>query len=345
MKVIMLTSFGGPSCLQVQTLPDPVAGPGQVLVRVHAAGLNFAEIMARQGLYDGCPKPPVVLGYECAGVVEAVGPDVTSIAVGTRVMAMKNFGCWTDLLQTDADAVWPIPDSMSFEIAAAIPVTYITAYICLFDMGNLRPNQSLLVHMAAGGVGIAATQLARTVPNVRIFGTASAAKHQVVKENGVDVPIDYRTTDYAPIVQQETNNKGVDLILDPLGSEHFMKGYNLLAPLGRQISYGGSTFLNGQSRSLLHVASEWWKWKSIHPMRLMKDNRMVGGFFAGALASEKTILKRTVDAIIALYHEGKVKPVIDSVHQYENVNDAIDRIITRQNVGKVILTPNPPANK
>lgn len=204
------------------------------------------------------------------GVVEEVGEGVTNVSKGTRVVIINSFGCWTDQIVVDSDQAFPIPDNMTFEQAAAIPVTYLTAYIMLFNMGNLRPNQTVLVHMAAGGVGIAATQLSKTVQNVRIIGTASASKHDAIRKNGVTDAIDYRTTDYVAAVKAATGDKGVDLILDPLGGPDFMKNYNLLAPLGRHISFGGANFLSGQSRNLFKVASEWWQWKSVHPTQLMK---------------------------------------------------------------------------
>src|SRR6185369_6233152 len=148
-----------------------------VRIRVHAAGLNFAEVMARQGLYPDAPKPPCVVGYEVAGVVDALGPGVDGPAVGARVLALVRFGGHAELVCAPVRQVVELPGALGFEEAAAIPVNYLTAYHMLFRVANVRPGQRVLVHMAAGGVGLAVLQLCRTVGGVETFGTASAAKH------------------------------------------------------------------------------------------------------------------------------------------------------------------------
>ncbi len=188
MRAIWITKAGGPEVLEVREAADPAPGPGQVRVRVKAAGLNFAEVMARQGLYPDAPKTPFVAGYEAAGVIDAVGTGVTDLKVGERVMAMSRFGAHADTLVTSAQLVVTIPDAMTFEEAAAVPVNYITAYHMLFRVANLRAKSKVLVHMAAGGVGIAALQLCRTVPGVTTFGTASASKHEAIRAQGATTP-------------------------------------------------------------------------------------------------------------------------------------------------------------
>ncbi|MBS1108209.1 MAG: Alcohol dehydrogenase zinc-binding domain protein, partial [Anaeromyxobacteraceae bacterium] len=193
MRAVFVTRSGGPEVLEVREVPDPVPGPGEVRIAVRVAGLNFADVMARMGLYPDAPKLPAVVGYEVAGTVDAVGAGVTSPVPGDRVLALVRFGGQAEMVVLPAAHAMPMPEGMTFEQGAALPVNYLTAYHALFRVGHLVRGQSVLVHMAAGGVGIAALQLCRTVPGVTVLGTASAAKHAVIREEGCHHPIDYRT--------------------------------------------------------------------------------------------------------------------------------------------------------
>src|ERR1700685_2203678 len=215
MRAVWITRAAGPEALEVRETADPEPGPGQVRIRVRAAGLNFAEVMAAQGLYPDAPKPPCVVGYEVAGVIDAVGDGTQGHAAGQRVLALTHFGGHADVVCVPTEQVLPMPDAMSFEEAAAIPVNYLTAYHMLFRVANVRPTERGLVHMAAGGVGTAVLQLCRTVDDLEVFGTASAAKHDVLKAEGCAHPIDYHATDYAAEVARLTGGEGVDIVLDP----------------------------------------------------------------------------------------------------------------------------------
>ncbi|XP_068605837.1 synaptic vesicle membrane protein VAT-1 homolog, partial [Brachionichthys hirsutus] len=247
-RALVLTGYGGYDKVKLQVKKGkPALKAGELLVRVKACGLNFADLMARQGLYDRLPSPPVTPGMECSGVVEAVGEEVTDRKVGDKVMVLNRFGLWQEVAVAPASHTFLIPEGMSFEQAAAIPVNYITAFMMLFDFGNLRPNQSVLIHAAAGGVGIAATQLCKTVKDVTVFGTASASKHETISEGGVTHPIDYRTKDYVEEVRK-ISPKGLDVILDPLGGSDTHKAYNLLKPMGKLITYGAANMLAGQKK-------------------------------------------------------------------------------------------------
>jgi NADPH:quinone reductase-like Zn-dependent oxidoreductase len=191
-RAVVLTGRGGPEVLQVQERPDPPVGPGQVRIAVRASGINFAETMARVGLYPDAPPTPCVLGYEVAGVVEAVGDGVEGHALGDRVMAVTRFGGQAELVTVPAEQALPLPERLGFEQGAAFPVNYGTAYAALMIMGSLREGDRVLIHAAAGGVGIAATQIARNV-GAEVFGTASASKHEAIRAQGVAHAIDYRT--------------------------------------------------------------------------------------------------------------------------------------------------------
>uniref|UniRef100_A0A3Q1EEF1 Vesicle amine transport 1 n=1 Tax=Acanthochromis polyacanthus TaxID=80966 RepID=A0A3Q1EEF1_9TELE len=340
-RALVLTGYGGYDKVKLQVKKGkPALKAGEVLVRVKACGLNFADLMARQGLYDRLPSPPVTPGMECSGVVEAVGEEVTDRKVGDRVMVLNRFGLWQEVAAVPASHTFLIPEGMSFEEAAALPVNYITAYMMLFDFGNLRPNQSVLVHAAAGGVGIAATQLCKTVKDVTVFGTASASKHETISQGGVTHAIDYRTKDYVEEVRK-ISPKGLDIILDPLGGSDTHKAYNLLKPMGKLITYGAANMLAGQKKNLIAVAKNWYHQFSIHTLSLIQGNKSVCGFHLGYLDGETELISQVMSTVLDLYKQGKIKPRIDSTWHLEQVGDAMRKMQERNNIGKVILTTEP----
>ncbi|XP_057716786.1 synaptic vesicle membrane protein VAT-1 homolog [Corythoichthys intestinalis] len=340
-RALVLTGYGGYDKVKVQVKKGkPALKAAEVLVRVKACGLNFADLMARQGLYDRLPSPPVSPGMECSGLVEAVGEEVTDRKVGDKVMVLSRFGLWQEVVAVPANHTILMPEGMSFEEAAAIPVNYITAYMMLFDFGHLRPNQSVLIHSAAGGVGTAATQLCKTVKDVTVFGTASASKHEAIGQAGVTHPIDYRTKDYVEEVRK-ISPKGLDIVLDPLGGSDTHKAYNLLKPMGKLITYGAANMLAGQKKNLLAVAKNWYHQFSIHALSLIQSNKSVCGFHLGYLDGETELIHEAMDAILELYKQGKIKPRIDSTWHLEQVGDAMRKMQERNNIGKVILTTDP----
>lgn len=341
-RCLVLSGHGGYDKVKLQTrkgVPGPLRA-GEVLVRVRACGLNFADLMGRQGLYDRLPSPPTTLGMECSGTVEQLGEGVTDRQVGDKVMVLNRSGLWQELVTVQANHTYIMPEGMSFEEAAAFLVTYITAYMIIFDCGNLRPNQNILVHMAAGGVGTAAVQLCKTVDNVTIFGTASTAKHEFLKESGVAHPIDYRTADYVEEVRK-ISPKGVDIVLDPLGGSDTCKAFNLLKPMGKLVIYGSANLLTGQKKNLMALAKTWWNQFSINAMQLLHSNKSVSGFHIGYLDEEVELISGVVTKLVELYKQGKIKPKVDSVWHFEQVGDAMRQMQEKKNVGKVILTTEP----
>lgn len=342
LRCLVLTGFGGYDKVKLQSRPaaPPAPGPGQLTLRVRASGLNFADIMARQGTYDRTPPLPYTPGMEGAGVVVAVGEGVDDRKVGDRVMVLSRSGMWQEEVTVPSAHTFPMPESMTFEEAAALLVNYITAYMVLFDFGNLRPGHSVLVHMAAGGVGIAALQLCRTVENVTVFGTASASKHEILKENGITHPIDYHTTDYVDEIKK-ISPKGVDIVMDPLGGSDTAKGYNLLKPMGKLITYGMANVVTGPKRSLMTLARTWWNQFSVTALQLLPANRAVAGYHLGYLVDEVEMVRGVVARLLALYNQGHIKPRIDSVWPFEKVGDAMRQMQEKKNVGKVVLVPGP----
>jgi NADPH:quinone reductase-like Zn-dependent oxidoreductase len=339
MRAIWITKTGGPEVLDVREAPDPEPGPGEVRIRVRAAGLNFAEVMARQGLYPDAPKTPCVMGYEVAGVVDGLGDGVATPAVGQRVLALTRFGGHADVVCVPASQVVEAPDDMTFEEAAALPVTYLTAYHMLFRVANVRPHERVLVHMAAGGVGLAVLQLCRTVEGVTTFGTASAAKHDVLTAEGCTHPIDYRSVDYAERVRWLTDGGGVDIVLDPLGGRDWKTGLSLLRPAGRLVAYGFANAASGERRSWGTLARQFVGIPVFTPLGLMDHNRTVSGVNLGHLWDQVALLREELVALTQLWRDGAIKPRIDSVFPFAEAARAHRRITERHNVGKVILVP------
>ncbi|RPH69195.1 MAG: alcohol dehydrogenase [Myxococcaceae bacterium] len=337
MRALTITRYGPPEVLAIRESRDPVPGPGQVCIRVARAGLNFADVSARVGLYPDAPKPPVVMGYEVSGTVAALGEGVSSPPVGTRVLAMTRFGGQATHALADARYVLPLPDGMDLDQAAALPVNWLTAHHMLHRVANLRPGMTLLVHMAAGGVGLAAIGLARAVGGVSLFGTASASKHPVLREAGVDHPIDYRTQDYVAEVKRLTGGRGVDLALDALGGPEWARNTSVLAPGGQLICFGWANATSGESRNLLKVATGLATMKRWNALDLMSRNITVSGVNVGHLWSEAEMMRATLDALLALWREGKVRSHIDRVYPLEEGPAAHRRMHERKNVGKILF--------
>jgi NADPH:quinone reductase-like Zn-dependent oxidoreductase len=339
MRAVWITKPGGPEALEVRETADPVPGPGQLRIRVRAAGLNFADVMAAQGLYPDAPKPPCVVGYEVAGVVDALGERTQGYAAGQRVLAMTHFGGHADVVCVPTEHVLQIPDAMSFDEAAAIPVNYVTAYHMLFRVAGVRPGERVLVHMAAGGVGTAVLQLCRTVDDLEVFGTASAAKHKVLRAEGCTHPIDYHATDYAAEVRRLTGGEGVDIVLDPLGGNDWRKGLKLLRPCGRLVAFGFANLASGQRRRPAHLASQVLGVPLLTPLQLMNHNRTVSGVNIGRLWGQIAILREELQAVLALWEQEKIKPHIDGSYPFTEAAAAHRRILQRQNIGKIVLKP------
>ena len=231
MRQIWITKAGPPEVLEVREAPDPAPKAGEVRIRVEASGINFADILGRLGMYPDLPPMPVVPGYEVAGRVDAAGADVAGRWLGRDVFALTRFGGYADTICVPSEQVFERPAGMSALEAAAIPVNYFTAWQLLVVMGGFKPNETVLVHSVGGGVGIAATQLAKHIGG-RVIGTASTAKHAEMRAMGVDHLIDYRTEDFEKRVREITGGRGVELILDAVGGELLKKATACWRPPG-----------------------------------------------------------------------------------------------------------------
>lgn len=338
MKQVWIPKIGGPDVLEVREAPDPDPAVGEVRVRVHAAGVNFADIMARMGLYPDAPKLPTVIGYEAAGVVDAIGPEVTGVAVGDRVMGMTRFGGYSDSVVIPAAQAIKIGDALSFETAAAIPVQYLTAWMMLIRLGNLQKGERVLIHSAGGGVGLAAIQMA-TWRGAEIYGTASAGKHAQLTAAGVHHCIDYRTQDFQAEIARLTAGKGVHVIIDAVGGQSFKKSYESLATMGRLFMFGASSFAPGKSRSVLAAVKGFLALPKFKPLTLMDQNRGVFGVNLGHMWHLTGELTAMLTEIVALVEQGVFAPVVDKTFPFAEAAEAHRYIQDRKNFGKVLLTP------
>lgn len=343
MRAIVITRHGGPEVLEVQERPDPQVAAGEVRIAVRAAGINFADLLARTGMYPDAPKPPCVVGYEVAGEVESVGEGVEAVSVGDRVMAGTRFGGYAELVSVPATEVLPLPAALSFEQGAAVPVNYATAYAGIVIMGGLREGDRILIHAAAGGVGIAATQIAKQ-RGAEVFGTASASKHDAIRVQGVEHPIDYRGRDFEVEVNRITGGQGIDVAFDAIGPSSFRKDYRLLRSGGRLVCYGVSEVQTGEGRnlqglikgmlSMTTATMPWWK-----GMLMMGENKGVFGLNVLAWWDREGSLARVIDPLTEDLRAGLIAPVVAEAFPFDRAPDAHRFIHERRNIGKVVLIP------
>ncbi len=338
MRQIVTTANGGIEVLQVQEAPDPAAAKGEVVVQVKAAGLNFADILARQGLYPDGPKKPCVMGYEVSGVVEAAGEGVDPALLGKSVVALTRFKGQAEKVAVAANQLFEKPESLSFEDAAAIPVNYLTAYALLYVMGSLQPGEAVLIHNAGGGVGLAALDIAKRI-GATTYGTASPGKHQFLRERGLDHPIDYRNRDWLPVLKQLTNDRGVELVVDPIGGSHWKKSYAALRSTGRLGMFGVSTASANGLKGKLKMIKAAAQMPRFHPIGLLNKNRGVFGLNLGHLWHEPEKVAIWMKAILEGVSEGWVRPFVDKSFAFAQAGDAHGYLEARKNIGKVVLVP------
>jgi len=340
MRTIVVERYGPPEVLEVRESPEPTPKSGEALVRVHAVGVGFADLMQRMGIYPGTPKPPFVPGLEVAGVVERASSrspgDRPPLQVGERVAALPKLSGYAERVAAPAERIFRLPVGISFEEAAAIPLNYLTAYHIMFVMGNLQPGDHLLVHGVAGGVGGAAVQLAKA-HNLKVFGTASSAKQEFLRQIGVDYPIDYTREDFVDVVRR-TIPGGIEMVMDPIGGKSFTKSYRCLGPMGRLVIFGFSAAAGPDGkRNLWRAAKAYVATRRYHPLKLMSDNTAIIGVHLGHLETRSAVLAKELDELFRLYSAGKIKPVIGKTFPLEEAAAAHRYIHSAQHVGKVVL--------
>ncbi len=338
MRQVVTTRNGGVEVLQVHEAADPTPARGEVVIRVKAAGLNFADIMARQGLYPDGPPKPCVMGYEVAGVVDSLGEGVDPTLLGQPVVAMTRFKGQAEMVAVGSNQVFQKPESLSFEEAAAVPVNYLTAYALLVVMGGLRRGESVLIHNAGGGVGLAALDIAKNI-GATTFGTASPGKHEFLRQRGLNHPIDYRNQDWLPALKQLTNGRGVELVIDPIGGAHWKKSYAALRTTGRLGMFGVSTASANGMKGKFKLIKAALQMPRFHPLGLLNKNRGVFGMNLGHMWHEQEKVSEWVEAILAGVAAGWIRPYVDKTFRFDQAGEAHSYIESRKNTGKVVLVP------
>lgn len=334
MRAVVITKHGDPSVLKVQERPDPPPpGSGQLRIDVRAAGVNFADHLARVGLYPDAPKLPAVVGYEVAGIVTAVGDGVDPARIGERVLAGTRFGGYAEIVNVAAADSVALPEAVTFEQGAAVPVNYATAWAGLHGYGSLRAGERVLIHAAAGGVGIAAIQFAKAA-GAEIHGTASPGKHAKLAEFGVDRAIDYR---------QDNWWKGLgpyDMVLDALGGTSLRRSYHLLRPGGRLVGYGISNMQEGEKRSLRKAAPHALAMlRGFNLIDQLSESKTVIGLNMLKLWDDRGSLEPWITPLSEALQDGTVSPVVHAAVPFAEAPEAHRILAARENIGKVVLVP------
>jgi NADPH:quinone reductase-like Zn-dependent oxidoreductase len=336
MKAIQHTRFGAPEVLQLVELPGLAPAAGTVIIRTQAIGVNMHDLWTRLG-FPGMVELPSVPGIEVAGVVEAVGEGVPDVLrPGQRVIGLPLFthGAYAEQVAVSADYVYLLPDAFSFEEAAALALNYLQAYAALIFTGRLREQERVLIQAGAGGVGLAAVQLAR-LWNAEIFATASPAKHAFLRAQGVAHPIDYRSLDFEQEVLRLTEQAGVDVIIDGVGGESLAKDYRLLRYGGRLVCYGATQALTSKSELPAGIEQTYLPGQ-VSFQSLAEEARAVMGSHLGA---EPAVLKRWMEDLFGWYSAGKIRPHVGQVFPLAEAASAHHVLHDRKNIGKVVLIP------
>lgn len=317
MKAVRVNAFGGVDQLELVELPDPEPQPGQVRIKVEAAGLNYADVIQREGGYPGGPKPPYISGFEAAGVVEALG-EGASLPVGTRVTAITGTGAHAERVCAYAMACVPFPESMSFVEAAAFPVQYLTAYHALITLGRAVVGETVLIHAAAGGVGTAAIQIAKIL-GLRVVGTASSEeKRQRVKELGADEVFTYDEFD-----RELIGERAPQLILESVGGDVFRRSFAILPSFGRLVVYGAASKQP----------------QPIDTSKLLFRSHSVLGLHLSAIFERPMLMRESLKQLFEWIEQGKLKIQVGTVLPLAKVREAHELMSNRRNYGKIVLVP------
>jgi NADPH2:quinone reductase len=310
MKAVLCKEHGDPSVLVVEEIEAPQPGPDQVRVAVHAAGVNFPDVLITSGNYQFLPPFPFSPGMECAGEVLEVGGEVSGIAVGDRVIANPGWGCFAEEVVVSPDRLLPMPENMSFEDGAAFPITYGTTYHALVQRGDLQPGETLLVHGAGGGVGLTAVEMGKLMGATVIATAGSDEKLEVARSYGADHLINYSNERIRDRVKELTDGKGADVIYDPVGGDAMDESM-------RCINWGGRILVN---------------------LILLKGCAVVGVFWGSLVNREPEVNRANFETLLEWYADGKLKPHISMTLPLEQAVEALEALIARKVSGKAVLT-------
>lgn len=339
-RQVWMRRRGDPHVLEVREVPTPAPGPGQVRLRVAWAGVNFADVMMRRGLYPDAPRLPAVAGYEVSGTIDAVGEGADPTLVGRPAVAMCNFGGYSEAVCVSAAQAWPLPAGADLRAAAALPVNYLTAWQMVRVMAPVAPGGTVLVHSAAGGVGQAVVQLC-ALAGVRVIGSASPGKHDGLRAQGLAFVFDSGLRKYAGLVREATGGRGVEAALEPRHGRWILESYRCLSRCGHLVLFGFAGAAAGRRSGTLSALRTLAQvpWLAINPVRLMNDNRSLGGVNLGRMWDEGARTAPWLRALLDLLAEGSIQPRIDSTYTFAQAAAAHERLEGRASFGKILLEP------
>lgn len=337
MRAWIVTKYGGPESLSLVDHPEPRPGPGMLLVRVRAIGLNFADLFGRMGVYPMTPSVPFIPGLEFTGEILEAADGVTTLRPGMRVMGYSRHGSHAELVAVHARNVVPVPDAMSDEEAAAFTVTAMTAYHGMVTLAHVRKGERVLVHAAAGGVGLAMLQLGRHL-GAELFGTAGTdVKCRVAAEHGAHHTINYRADDFATEIRRITGGGGVDVVQDSVGGRVFRKGWSLLNSMGRYVLYGVADVTGPGGLNRIRAGLALGRMALLAPSSLVQANRSIAGFNLGTIVGKEGLLLEEASAIAGLYRQGVLRPVVGRTFPFAEMVEAHRFLQERRSVGKVVV--------
>jgi NADPH:quinone reductase-like Zn-dependent oxidoreductase len=337
MRAAIVGRHGGPEVLRIQEVPRPVPGRGEVLVRIKAIGLNFADVVERLGVYPGIPKPPFIPGMEFSGIVEDVGNGVTQYRGGERVMGYCFVGSHAEYVAVPVQQTDVVPENMSFEEGAAFLVANLTAYHGLVTLARAQRREKVLVHAAAGSVGLAAIQLAKYL-GLEVFAAASTEKKLAAAQGqGADHLINYVAKKFDEEVLRASDGYGLDIVFDSVGGRLFKPGWSILAPMGRYVLYGFADAFGVGKFNKLKAAGAYFSMPRIHPASLPSLNRALIGFNLSKLTQKVEYLRTAAKEIRRLHEEGILKPIVGKVFRFEEIRQAHEFLQSRKSIGKTVI--------
>ena len=337
MNAAYLIKYGNAEkAFEIREADKPRPNANQVLIKVEAFGLNFADVMARLGLYKAAPPLPAILGYDVVGEIEAIGTNVNHVKLGDRVIALTKFGGYAEFALADKEVVYKIPNSFSAGVAVALATQYSTAYFLSHHMANLQENDTVLIHAAAGGVGTALVQMALHKKCI-VFGTCgSDEKVAYLKKNGVHYPINYRKNDFEDVVRKVIEKKGLDAVFDPVGGKSVKKDFRLLGAGGRVFSFGVSSM--NQTKTIFGKLRVLWQFGFYHPLQFLSGSKGIVGINMLKVGEENPEkMAKVMQEVIRLTEEGILTPHVGGEYQVDQLAEAHAFLESRKSMGKIVI--------
>jgi len=338
MKAIHITKTGtAEKAFDTRELAIPVPNENEVCIKINCFGLNFADVLARKGLYQDAPSLPAVIGYDVAGYVHAVGSSVNTCKVGDRVTALTRFGGYAEYACTMQEGVTVIPESLDFPTATALSTQGCTAYYCTDECVNLHDGDNVFIQAAAGGVGSIQVQIAKH-KGCHVYGTASTKKQDFLKELGVDVPIDYTKVDFSNVIKQSLGpDKGLDVVFDSIGGKAFKQAYKLLSPTGRLVFIGAASQLKNGKANILTTLALATGFGIFSPIQLIMESKgLIGVNMLRVADNRPHIFKKCLDGVVDYWQKGVIKPHIHRVYKATDIAKAHQELESRRSIGKIV---------